>query len=214
MDVLIVDDHAMFRQGLRYLLSDLDESIRFCEANNCAQVLELPLDYMPDLILLDLDLPDSKHLAALSSIKDRFEESCLVIVSGYDDPMLIRKSIEEGAGGYVPKTSSSEILVAALRLVLAGGTYLPENTLYSVGMHDFLPDQKNDMQALSKRQVQVLRGAIQGKSNKVIAREFKIAEGTVKAHLSAAYRILRVSNRTEAVYMAARYGVTSETANI
>jgi DNA-binding NarL/FixJ family response regulator len=207
--VLLVDDHAMFRQGLRYILSDLHDSITFSEAKNCATALEYPTSYSPDLILLDLNLPDSKHLEALSRIKDRFEEACLVIVSGYDDPALIRQSIEEGAGGFVPKASTSEILVAALRLVLAGGTYLPENTLYSLGTPNFLPDQSSTVHALSKRQIQVLRGAIQGKSNKIIAREIQIAEGTVKSHLSAAYRIIGVSNRTEAVYMAARYGITS-----
>lgn len=211
MDVLLIDDHAMFRQALRYLLSDLDESISFSEANTCERAVGLAQDYSPDLILLDLDLPDSKRLDALSRIRYRFDEAHLVIVSGYDEPSLIRQAIEGGAGGFVPKASSSEVLVAALRLVLAGATYLPENTLYSLNVHNDLQNQMIEpLGSLSQRQAQVLRGAIQGKSNKKIAREIDIAEGTVKAHLSAAYRIIGVSNRTEAVYVAARYGITTE----
>lgn len=210
MKVLLVDDHAMFRHGLRFLLSDLDESLAFTEKDTCAAALALPQDYAPDLILLDLNLPDSKQLQALARVRDRFDEACLVVVSGEEQPALIRRAIEEGAAGFVPKASSSEVLIAALRLVLAGGTYLPRSSLDTLSAASADGDQEaqaQNLQTLSERQSQVLRLAIMGKSNKVIAREINIAEGTVKAHLSAAYRVIGVANRTEAVYAAARYGV-------
>ena len=211
MNVLLVDDHAMFRQGLRFLLSDLDESLTFTEEAGCDRALNLPQDYSPDLILLDLNLPDSKGLDALSRVRERFEDAALVVVSGEEDPAMIRRTIDDGAAGFVPKSSNSDVLIAALRLVLAGGIYLPRISLYAQEASNSSPKEPPEypVHKLSKRQVEVLRLAIQGKSNKSIAREINVAEGTVKAHLSAAYRVIGVANRTEAVYAAARYGITT-----
>ncbi len=211
MNVLLVDDHAMFRQGLRYLLSDLDESLSFTEEASCAKALSLPTEYTPDLILLDLNLPDSKDLEALGLVRERFEDSCLVVVSGEEDPGMIRRTIDEGAAGFVPKSSSSDVLIAALRLVLAGGVYLPRISLHAMESTQAAESEPtpSPVHKLSRRQVEVLRLAIQGKSNKSIAREINVAEGTVKAHLSAAYRVIGVTNRTEAVYAAARFGIST-----
>ena len=158
--------------------------------------------------MLDLKLPDSNGITALREVREEFSSIPLAVVSGTDDPAQIRELIDEGAAGFVPKSSSSEVLLAALKLIIAGGVYLPPAAL------DFVPvprlemtDAETGAALLSSRQTAVLLKAIQGKPNKIIARELDIAEGTVKAHLSLAYRALGVHNRTEAVFAAAKLGL-------
>jgi DNA-binding NarL/FixJ family response regulator len=209
---MLVDDHAMFRQGLKFLLSDLDQSLHFSEAGSCDQAISIYHEAPVDLILLDLNMPGSDGLGALRQITSTAQGVPTVVLSGENDPGIIRAAIERGASGFVPKASSSEILVAALRLILAGGIYLPPNALNSVadeyvdtdhgaGNNSALSD------LLSERQVAVLLKAIRGQPNKVIAIDLGIAEGTVKSHLSAAFKVLGVHNRTEAVFAAARWGL-------
>jgi DNA-binding NarL/FixJ family response regulator len=206
--VLLIDDHVMFRQGMQFLLSDLDQSLQFLEAGTCEQAITVLTEHGADLILLDMNMPGVDGLFALRQIRASFPTIPLAVVSAVDDPVRIREVIEEGASGYVPKASSAEVLVVALKIVLAGGVYLPPAAL------DFMPEpQRNDLdqqfraKLLSSRQTAVLLKAIQGIPNKLIARQLHIAEGTVKAHLSAAFKALGVHNRTEAVFAAARLGL-------
>lgn len=208
MKVLLVDDHVMFRQGLKFLLSDLDDTLEFLEAGSLEEAVSSLNENGADLILLDLNLPGADGLTALREIRACYSSIPLAVVSGIDDPACIRELIDEGALGYVPKSSSSEVLLAALNLIIAGGVYLPPAAL------DYIPSppaQSADGQppgnSLSARQTSVLLKAIQGKPNKIIARELEIAEGTVKAHLSVAFKALGVHNRTEAVFAAARLGL-------
>lgn len=209
MKVLLVDDHVMFRQGLKLLLSDLEEGLEFSEAGTFDEAIESLDEHGADLILLDLNMPGGDGLTALREIRSAHPEIPLAVVSGVDEPARIRELIDAGALGYVPKSSSSEVLIAALKLIIAGSVYLPPAALDSVSnpQHDSI-DGMFQQHLLSSRQTAVLLRAIQGVPNKVIAREMKIAEGTVKAHLSAAFRTLGVHNRTEAVFAAARWGLT------
>ena len=209
MHVLLIDDHTMFRQGLKFLLSDLDNSLYFSEAGSCDQAVELLADKEAQLILLDLNMPGTKGLGALQAVTAAAPTTPVAVLSGEEDPSLIRATIEAGASGYIPKASSSEILVAALQLILAGGVYLPHKVL--AGMEAVTAGKDNSIEAtkdlLSGRQTAVLLRAIQGQPNKVIAIDLGIAEGTVKTHLSAAFKALGVHNRTEAVFAAARLGL-------
>ena len=211
MHVLLIDDHEMFRQGMRFLLSDLNEELEFTDAGTCAEALSVMGESKIDLALLDLNMPGSKGLNALRQIKGAYPAIPLAVLSGLDDPALIRDAIDEGASGFVPKASSSEVLVAALRLILAGGVYLPQAALNGAAQHVASLTETGDSadrnDLLSERQTDVLMKAIQGKPNKVIAREMDIAEGTVKTHLSAAFKALGVHNRTEAVFAAAKLGL-------
>ena len=209
MHVLLIDDHAMFRQGLKFLLSDLDSSLCFSEAGSCDQAVELLAEKEAQLILLDLNMPGTKGLGALQAVTAAAPITPVAVLSGEEDPSLIRATIEAGASGYIPKASSSEILVAALQLILAGGVYLPHKVL--AGIEAVPAGKDNSIEAtkdlLSGRQTAVLLRAIQGQPNKVIAIDLGIAEGTVKTHLSAAFKALGVHNRTEAVFAAARLGL-------
>lgn len=207
MRILIIDDHALFRQGLRFLLRDLDADLEIVEAGDCAQATALAGESF-NVVLLDLHMPGVAGLDALEAVRQAFEASRIVVLSGEEDPRQVRRAIDAGAAGFIPKSSTPEVLLSALRLVLADGVYLPAVALKGLGGEEadaLSSDRLGD--ALSDRQVDVLRKAVQGKANKVIARELGISEGTVKAHLSAAFRALGVHNRTEAVYAAARSGL-------
>jgi DNA-binding NarL/FixJ family response regulator len=210
LHVLLVDDHTMFRQGLKFLLSDLDESLVFSEAGNCEQALEQLEETSVNLILLDLNMPGMNGIGALQAVTTAAPTTPLAVLSGEDQPALIRAAVEAGASGFVPKSSSSEVLVAALQLILAGGVYLPQNVLHERQTDSSAPQttsSADQASKLSERQTAVLLRAIQGQPNKVIAIDLGIAEGTVKSHLSAAFRVLGVNNRIEAVFAAAKLGL-------
>ena len=205
MRILVIDDHALFRQGLKHLLRGLDERVEFVEAAGCSEAQGLRGTSF-DIILLDLHMPGVAGLEGLAAMRETFEASRIVVLSGEEDPRQIRRAIDGGAAGFIPKASTPEVLLGALRLILADGVYLPAAALRAVGESDAVEDTSEDRiaQLLSDRQVEVLRKAVEGKANKVIARELGISDSTVKAHLSAAFRALGVHNRTEAVYAAAR----------
>ena len=208
MQVLIIDDHTIFRQGLTYLLSDLDASLEFTEASSGSEALAAIGRSTPGLILLDLKLLDSNGLDLLPVILDAAPTVPVAVLSGEEDPYIIRAAIDAGASGFISKTVSSDLLIAALELILDGGIYLPESVLRATRSPlSRSQDEDASELALSARQTAVLLKAIQGQANKVIAIDLGIAEGTVKAHLSAAFKVLGVRNRTEAVFAAARLGL-------
>jgi DNA-binding NarL/FixJ family response regulator len=205
MRVLIVDDHPMFRDALAGLMRDLDPTTEVIEASSRAGALAVRNEDF-DLVLLDLDLPDASALSldALVEVKAAFEASAVVVVSACADAHTIRKAIELNASGYFPKTHDQAGMERGLRLVLSDGVYLPPELLTDAGSQ-----AREDIVAvaatrLSERQRQVLNLALQGKPNKIIARELNIAIGTVKHHLSVALDLLGMENRTEAIYRLGR----------
>lgn len=213
MNVLLVDDHNLFRDGLAHLLQGLADTLTFFHAKAVTDDLERlgPID----LVLLDMHMPGLEGTDAVAATRTRLPSSTLVVISGDEDPQLIRRCIELGASGFIPKSSTQDVLITALRLVLAGGVYLPTPVLMSTSSSNGVATpaatrSRHELAGLSPRQIEVLRMAIRGKSNKVIAREMDLSEGTVKQHLSAAFRALQVSNRTEAVYRAAELGMRFE----
>lgn len=220
MRLLLVEDHPLFSSGLPYLLAEIDATLSYTTANTMALALQAQGPF--DLILLDLRLPDTSGFNGLHTIREVFENTPVVMLSGEENTEVIRMAIAEGAMGFVPKSATPQVLVAALRLILAGGTYLPPHayadwpgaavpaaTMPSLAIQATHASRADaiDVTRLTGRQLEVLMKAVQGKPNKVIARETNLAEGTVKAHLSAAFRLINVSNRTEAVFKAAQLGL-------
>ena len=210
MNILLIDDHALFREGLKFLLRSLDAALEVDEASDCAKALEHAAARSYDLVLLDLKMPGVAGLDALAALHDAVPDAPLVVLSGEDNPGVVRAAIERGAMGFIPKSSTPEVLIQALRLVLARGVYLPPAVLDAArapasvalpGTGDMV------LPGLTPRQMDVLRCVIRGKSNKIIARELDVSEGTVKAHLSSVLRALDARNRTEAVYAAAKLGL-------
>jgi DNA-binding NarL/FixJ family response regulator len=203
MHILIVDDHPLFREGLKTLLTALEPGVRISDAGSVAEAITLSAADAPDLILLDMNLPGPSRLDALRQVKAANETASVVVVSGDEDPLLIRKAVDEGAAGYIPKTTDASLTIQALRLVLANGIYLPRAALAAGGQVPSSSAESSKPGAppeFSGRQLAVLKCLLQGKANKVIARELDIAEGTVKAHLWSIYQALGVNSRAQALY--------------
>jgi DNA-binding NarL/FixJ family response regulator len=224
MKVLLVDDHTLFREGLALLLRPLLPDLNTREAGSCEEALqELQTQGPVDLVLMDLELPGMSGLQGITSLRQQWPDMPVVALSSADDRNTVLRAIEAGAMGFVPKSATSAVLVAALRLILARGIYLPASVL--VGASAAAPAPAASMAAtppvavlgptgkspaelgLSPRQSEVLYLILQGKPAKLIEREMKLLAGTVKAHTSAVLRALNVTTRTQAVLAAGRLGL-------
>jgi DNA-binding NarL/FixJ family response regulator len=203
---LIIDDHTLFRKGLELLLKQQDPAIEILQAGSYEEAVPLSRRAV-DLIFLDYHLPGLKGLEALAALRETFDAP-VIMLSGEEDPRLIRQSIELGAVGYVPKSSTPDGLAAAVKTILSGGIYLPRAAIERERVARSEATAAA-LDSLTRRQLQVLSRAIQGRINKEIARELGLSEGTVKSHLSAAFHRLGVQNRTEAIYLSARLGLRS-----
>lgn len=209
MNVLLVDDHPLFRVGLRVLLTELSQSLTITDALSLEEVNDQQLQDA-DIILLDLTLGRMSAPDGFKKLKGRDVRGTVVIVSSNDDPELIRDCIDNGAAGFIPKSSEPAVLIGAMQLILAGGIYLPPEA-YS-GAEAPLDDDADEsvtlLDTLTARQKKALQLASTGLPNKLIASEMAIAEGTVKLHLTAAYKTLKVRSRTEAIYKLSKAGIT------
>lgn len=207
MKILVVDDHEIARDGIKLQLTDLSDSLELDEAGSCAEAAELARHGAYDLVLLDLNLPDTDSLDTLLTFRSLAPSAPVVVLSGAGSSKLVRDAIEAGAMGFIPKRASRSEMVAALKKILSGGVYLPDLVLTANVADDSVKERARMMAHLTSRQLQVLRRAIEGKPNKVIADDLRLSTHTVKAHLSAAMRVLGVSNRTEAVFKTAQLGL-------
>jgi DNA-binding NarL/FixJ family response regulator len=215
MKALLVDDHALFRSGLMLLLAARFPDVVMREADGLSAAL-VHLNAEPDieLVLLDLGLRDSDGLPTLRQLRAVSEDRTIVVLSAYDDADTVIAALNEGAAGFIPKSTRGKGVEQALRVVLDGGIYLPSVVYAAVAPLPVL-EQSDDARAaeaierlgLSPRQVDVLRLLTAGQSNKVICRELDVAESTIKTHLLALFRKLGVSSRTEAVVAAAKLGL-------
>lgn len=201
MDVLLVDDHPLFTAGMRCLLHGLDNTLTMDEENTCEDALNRLKTAHYDLLLLDLNLPGIQFMGALDSLRAAAPDTAIVVITAEDDPRIVRDAIEHGALGFIPKSSTPDLLIHALKVVLAKGIYLPVTVLELVRQHSA------PLPALTARQMQVLRGVIAGQSNKAIAKSLNLSDATVKAHLTLTFRTLGVSSRTEAIYASAKLGL-------
>jgi DNA-binding NarL/FixJ family response regulator len=211
MNILVVDDHPLYRSGVVYTLQNagLEVQVVECAALDTA-VQRLEAGLQVDLMILDLQMPGYTGLDSVRAVRTRCPEVPVLVLSGHEDPAVVRECIDLGAFGFVPKSAPSDQFHAALKLVMSGGVYLPPTSL-SVG----LPATRAQQDAwgrlgahLTERQRQVLLGIVQGKPNKVIARDLGLSDTTVKSHVAHILDALVVSNRTEAVYALARAGLS------
>ena len=214
MKILLVDDHHLIRDGMRPVLERLDpsEPVEVFEAATFEAAVETASRHDDlDLVLLDLRLPGVTHFEALDGLRERFPALPIVLMSGDDEPDLVRGALERGALGYIPKSSNSEVLLNAIRLVLSGGTYLPPEAIgrQSRGAAP-AGSSAEDIAArlaITPRHADVLALLLAGKSNKLISRELNLAESTVKNHVAAVFRALDVTTRVQAVLAASKLGI-------
>ena len=213
MNLLIVDDHTLFRSGLAHLLQSLVPPPTVVESENLTTALQILEDRADlDLVLLDLKLADAVGVDALLTLRKNSPDIPIIVLSGEESPDVIRRCIDYGAMGFITKSATHDDLLSAIRLIVAGGVYLPRNVMGNAEM-SCAPQERSDvalLASLSDRQREVLTYLLQGKPNKTISSNMDISENTVKAHLSAIFRTLGARNRTEAVYFAARAGVPLE----
>ncbi len=208
MKVLIADDHALFRDGLGMHLEQLYPNMIILQASNFGQALKiLEEDNQIDLIVLDLDMPDMSWEAGIAAIRQKAKEARFVVISASEDIRNIRKALNDGASGYIPKRSDPKILSRALQLILDGGTYLPPELLEATLVSENKGEAKSKNKTLTARQMQVLELIAQGLSNKQIAYEMGVSEATVKLHINALLRAIRATNRTQAVINAQKMGL-------
>ena len=216
MKVLIADDHPMVRDALARTVAAIDAEVEVVEAAN-RTALEAALSDLrvPDLVLVDLNMPGMRGVAGLQSLREQHPSVPVVVASAQEDPATIRAVLASGVSGFIPKSESRELVLQAIRLVLAGGVYVPLRRMSGgEGIAAAMPDPRNGdaaaLQGLTPRQLDVLRLLMQGRPNKQIARELGLTEGTVKIHLAALLRGLQVRNRTEAVVRARQLGLIVE----
>jgi DNA-binding NarL/FixJ family response regulator len=212
--ILIVDDHSLVREGLQAILSRSDLSAQFLEAWDATSVWD-HITKNPDLdfVLLDIQLPDCSGLELLTRIVGHRPELPVVMLSADHDSQTVTHALNLGASGFLPKTSVSEVLVSAIRLVLAGGIYVPPEALLKSTMRPAFASAQStapvtiESLRFTARQVEVFRLLLQGMSNKQICRKIDLAEATVKIHVRGILRAINVSSRAEAIAKAAQLGL-------
>ncbi|MBB3639967.1 response regulator transcription factor [Variovorax atrisoli] len=224
MKILIADDHRLVIEAVKAKLSELEPGIEFVLAMSVDELLAGATDDL-DLALIDLNMPGADGQAHIDEIRQRHPAVPVIVLSGYEDPAIMRSALERGVLGFIPKAYSPDVMLSAVRLVLAGGVYVPPMMLTAVppGIVAGMAQQPGTeslvrggaaggggggqtlehlRSVLTERQVEVLQLLSQGKPNKLIGRSLGISEGTVKIHLAAIFRALNVRNRTEAVVAA------------
>ena len=190
MKILSVEDHELFRDGLRYALASLPDAPELVEAHTGAEALmRLERDSEIGLALIDLGLPDQDGLDLLRTARARYPTVAVAVVSGSERRADARAALAAGAVGYVPKAAGRAVILSALRLMLAGGVYVPP----------FLVAAEEEPTLLSPRQREVAALMVKGLTNQEIGEVLGIGGGTVKSHVAAILRLLEVANRTEAV---------------
>lgn len=210
MKILVADDHALFREGMRHLLPQLQDSgVDIIEAGNCAEALRA-VEANDDiaLILLDLAMPGRDGFAALETFSRTHSRIPVVVLSASENREAMQRALDNGALGYIPKTTSATVMLQALRLVLAGSIYVPPALVQPAALGAIAPaSTAYPPHGLTPRQRDVLVLVIDGKSNQTIATELGLSKATVKAHIAAAFKVLGVNNRAQAAAAAKRLGL-------
>lgn len=206
MKILIVDDHTLFREGLSLVIHDLEDGVSILEASDSASALQnVAANPDLDLVLLDLNMPGQDGFSVLDTFTRQYPALPIVILSASTRRSDIQRCLDAGAVGYIPKETTSSVMLNALRLVLSGGIYTPPNMLRETAVQSGEP-VANDI-GLTRRQLHVLALLVQGHSNKEIARQMDLAEATIKMHVTSILKSLGVSNRTQAAMAAEKLGL-------
>lgn len=236
MRVLLVDDHTLFREGIALLLRPLIQPLETWEAGSCEEAFAVIEQRGPaDLVLIDLGLPGASGLEGVQRLREAHPEVPVVVMSSADDKDTVLAALDAGAMGFIPKSSTSAVMIGALKLILAKGIYLPPSVFLAArnpapaaapmtspaaavtpmrAAAPAGPDfpagasarRPSDL-GLTPRQADVLHLLLQGKPAKLIGRDLDLSLSTVKAHTSAVLRALNVTTRTQAVVAAGRMGL-------
>ena len=216
LKLLVIDDHPLVQEGVAAALEALGLDVRIVAARGADQGLAAAAAN-PDLdaVLIDVAVPGMNGFAVIGEMRKRFAELPVIVLSALEDPANVKRALDSGAAGFIPKSSSTDVLIKVLQQVLKGNAAVEPNASAvsarngtngsggSPSSHETTPDAT----LLTLRQLQVLSRVCQGKTNKQIASELGLSEKTVKAHVTAIFKILGVVNRTQAVLVARRMGM-------
>lgn len=213
LKLLVVEDHALVREGLARLLGQIEEGATVLESEDFESALTvLDNEGEFDLVLLDLALPGIDGFAGLDILRRRYPAMPVAVVSAFDDTPTITRVLNLGASGFIPKAFSGEALLSAVREVLAGNIFRPSGQ-QGARLDDATPvppskvSVRPDEIGITDRQAQVLALMVRGLSNRDIADQLELSEGTVKIHATAVFKALGVNSRTQALVAVARYGI-------
>lgn len=204
MNILVIDDHPFIHEFLGGVLRAAFGEVALSFANSLADSLEKAASGPSlDMVTLDLGLPDCRGVETLLQFRKAQPQARVVVFSGLEEHAHVMSALDAGAAGYVPKSSPLPVIAAALRLVAAGGRYVPPQAIDDAAS----PRAPRRDIKLTGRQAEVLRLIVRGMANKEIAKRLSIAEDTVKQHACAAYAVLGVSNRMQAMHAVTRRGI-------
>ena len=220
MKVLIADDHRLIIEGVKIKLAELDPGVEAVVAMNLDELDAAVAAHAGelDLALVDIAMPGTQGYQHVARLRAQAPALPVIVLSGSEDAELMRSLIDLGVLGFIPKAYSPDVMLSAIRLVLAGGIYIPPLLLANAQAQGWQPGEGHApappvdparsldglRNLLTERQIDVMRLLSQGKPNKLIARDLGISEGTVKIHLAAIFRALNVRNRVEAVVASRR----------
>lgn len=208
--IIIADDHPLFRGALRGAIEGMFPAATVHEANGLDELgLVLIRERDVDLVLLDLTMPGVQGFSGLIYLRAQFPDVPIVIVSATEEPLIIRRAIEFGASGFVPKSLDTDGIGNAIRTVLSGDIWAPPDVDLDAVDDRELVDLVRRIGRLTPQQMRVLMMLSEGLLNKQIAYALGVSEATVKAHVSAILQKLGVDSRTQAVIAASRIGATN-----
>ena len=198
--VLIADDHAVVREGLVAILNRQDDLIVVGEAANGREALEQWRKHQPDITLMDLRMPEMSGVAAIDAIRAEDDQALIIVLTTYDSDEDVYRAMRAGAKAYVLKDAHREELLDCIRCVCRGQMFVSPEVAAKLA-------SRISEEELTNRELEILTLLAEGKSNKLIARELNISEGTVKTHVKSILEKLDATSRTEAVAVAARRGL-------
>ncbi|MBR1915016.1 MAG: response regulator transcription factor [Alphaproteobacteria bacterium] len=223
MKVLIADDHELFLQGLELVLKTHFEDISITAVKDYTELFEAIENNSYNLVITDLAMPGANSMDGIIKMHELLKDTPIIVISAVFDREIVQKTIEIGVSGYIPKSSPNDLMLSAIHLVMAGGVYIPRELLDEASLDTELSrtiqslkdfSSPNNIMAkdkkLTPRQIDVIKGIAKGLSNKLIAYELGLTEGTVKVHMTVILKTLGVTNRTAAVMEAVKRGYISK----
>lgn len=210
--ILIVDDHGVMRAGLRALLDDDQTVVVLGEADNGQEVIRLACELLPDIVLMDIGLPDIDGIETTRRLKKIHPQIKVLILSVYEDQSLLLEAIRAGASGYVIKRAAGEELLDAIKAVSKGYMYI-HPAITRLLIHDLAPaadSKRGALETLTPRELEVMGYIIRGFTNRQIAETLFISVRTVEGHRASLFSKLGITNRVELVEFAEKYGLKGE----
>ncbi|MCB0192083.1 MAG: response regulator transcription factor [Anaerolineae bacterium] len=207
--VVLADDHSIVRKGIRDLLEDEGDIVVMAEATTGAEAVSLTLEHHPEVVLLDIQMPEMTGIEAARKIKRQMPDVRILVISAYDDDPYIFALLQAGASGYVLKSAQASELVRAVRVVAEGGSAMDPAITAKVmaQLTSGKPAGAEELvEGLTPRELDVLRLAAKGHTNRAIGLTLDISDRTVQGHLANIFGKLGVATRTEAVLLAVKHG--------